>query len=84
MREIQVALITWVRLQQLQEQCYPFLPMCAVFLCVQTVLWLPVFGNFNVRTEIVVCNYTWGLHSKHSVDGSLKSLLCVAFCQSHT
>ena len=62
MREIQVALITWVRLQQLQEQCYPFLPMCAVFLCVQTVLWLPVFGNFNVRTEIVVYNYTWGLY----------------------
>ena len=31
--------------QQLQEQSYPFLLVCAVFSCVQTVVWLPVFGT---------------------------------------
>ena len=30
--------------QQLQKQCYPFLSACGVFSCVQTMLWLPVFG----------------------------------------
>ena len=29
---------------RLQEQHYPFLPVCAVFSCVQTMVWLPVFG----------------------------------------
>ena len=29
--------------QQPHEQRYPFLPVCAVFLCVQTVVWLPGF-----------------------------------------
>ena len=31
--------LTWVRLQQPQEQCYPFLSVCAVFLCVQTMVY---------------------------------------------
>ena len=39
--------LTWVRLQQLQEQCYTFLTACAVFLCVQTKVWLPMLGSFN-------------------------------------
>ena len=34
-----------VRRQQPQEQCHPFQPVCAVFSCVQTMAWLPVFGN---------------------------------------
>ena len=29
--------LTWVRLLQPQEQRYPFLPMCAVFLCVNSI-----------------------------------------------
>ena len=29
--------------QQLQEQRYPFLSMCVVFSCVQTMVWLPEF-----------------------------------------
>ena len=37
--------------QQPQEQRYPFLSVCVVFWCVQTVVWLPVFGIFNVRTD---------------------------------
>ena len=34
---------TRVRLRQPQEQCYPFLPMCAVFPHLQTIVWLPFF-----------------------------------------
>ena len=41
-----------VKLQQQQEQHYPFLPMCAVVVCVQTMECLPVFGIFNVRKEV--------------------------------
>ena len=37
---------TWVRLQQLQEQRYPFLPVC------------PVFGIFNVGTQDAACDCT--------------------------
>ena len=33
--------------QQPQEQRYPYLSVCAVFSCVQTVAWLPLFGIFN-------------------------------------
>ena len=42
--------------QQPQEQCYPFLSVCAVFPCVQTVIWLPVFGIFNMSTDVDACN----------------------------
>ena len=38
--------------RQPQEQCYPFLSMCAVFSCVQTMVWLPMFGIFNVCTDV--------------------------------
>ena len=41
---------TWLRhSMQPQEQCYPFLSVCAGFSCVQTMAWLPAFGIFNVR-----------------------------------
>ena len=35
-------------------QCsrYPVLSVCAVFSSVQTMLWLPVLGIFNVRTDV--------------------------------
>ena len=44
--------------QQLQEQCYPFLSVCAVlvsaaFYCVQTMVWLPVFGICDVCTDVM-------------------------------
>ena len=43
------------RLQQPQEQRYPFLPaLCVVFLYVQTILWLPKLGLFNVRQAWLV------------------------------
>lgn len=43
-------------LQQLQEQCYSFLPSaCAMFLFVETIVWLPpvpMFGIFNACTYV--------------------------------
>ena len=50
-----------VRLQQPQEQRYPFLTVCAVFSCVQTKIWLLVLGIFNVRTDVNACDCTRGL-----------------------
>ena len=40
--------LTWVRLQQPQEQCYPFPPMCAVSVRAQTMVRLSMFGILNV------------------------------------
>ena len=59
--------LTWTRLQQPQEQCYPFLTVRVVFLTVQTKVWLPVLGTFNVRTDVVVnaCDCTQGLCRHH-------------------
>ena len=37
---------------QLEEQCYPFLSVCAVFWCVQTMVWLPVFGILQLMHAI--------------------------------
>ena len=34
------------------EQRYLFLSVCTVFSCVQTMVWLPVCGIFNLRTNI--------------------------------
>ena len=48
--------------QQPQEQRYPFLSVCAVFLCVQTMVWLPMFGIFNTHTDVPACNCTQGLY----------------------
>jgi len=31
---------------------HTFLPVCAVFPCVHTMVWLPVFDFFNVRTHL--------------------------------
>ena len=36
--------------------------MCVVFLRVQTVVWLPVFGIFNVHTDVDVCDCTQALY----------------------
>ena len=48
--------------QQLQEQCYPLLLVFAVFLCVQTMVWLPVFAIFNMSTVVDACECTRGLY----------------------
>ena len=51
--------------QQPQEQRYPFLSVCAVFSCVQTMVWLPlvpVFGIFNVHTDVAACDCSLGLY----------------------
>ena len=56
--------LTWVRLQQSQEQCYSFLTVCGVFSRIQTKVWLPMLGIFNMCIDVNACDYTWGLH-KH-------------------
>ena len=38
------------------EQRYPFLSVYAVFSYVQTMVWLPAFGIFNVRTDVDACD----------------------------
>ena len=53
--------LTWVRLQQPQEQRYPFLTVCAVFSCVQTKVGLPLFGIVKVCTDNNACDFTQGL-----------------------
>ena len=54
--------LTWVRLHQPQEQCYPFLTMHAVFLCVQTRVWLLVTGTFHMCTGVNACDCTHGTY----------------------
>ena len=53
--------LTWARLQQPKEQRYPFQVGCAVFSCVQTMVWLPVFGILNVHTHADAGDCTRGL-----------------------
>ena len=36
--------------------------MCAVFSRVQIMVWLPLFGIFNVRTDVEACDCTRGLY----------------------
>ena len=46
--------------QQPQEQSCPFLSVCVVYSCVQTVVWPPVSGIFNMHTDIEACDCTPG------------------------
>ena len=50
--------LNWVRLQQPQEQRYPFLTVLTVFSCVQTKVWLPMLGIFYMRTDVYACDCT--------------------------
>ena len=34
----------------------------SVFSCVQTMVWLPVFGFFNILTDVGECDCTQGLY----------------------
>ena len=43
---------------------YPFLSKCAVFSCVQTMVWLPVFMIFNVHTDVDASDCTRGLYGQ--------------------
>ena len=69
--------LTWVRLQQPREPRYPFLPLCAVFVCVQTMFEIfkqqclsstAVFEIFVVRTDVDACDCTRG-HRKRVCTG---------------
>ena len=54
-----------IRHTSLEEQRYPFLSVCAVFLSVRTMVWLPVFAIFNVHTDVDACDCAQGKVSKH-------------------
>ena len=45
-----------------KEQRYPFLSGCVVFSCVKTMVWLPVLGIFNERTNIDASDWARGLY----------------------
>ena len=62
--EIWVALPYLGKPQQLQEQRYPFLPVCVGVLWVKWKIWLPVLGIFNTHTDVEACDCTRGLY-KH-------------------
>ena len=55
--------------QQPQEQRYPFLSVWVVLLCVQTMVWLPVFGIFNVPSAVDTRDCTQGPYG-----------LCIGVC----
>ena len=55
------------KVQQPQEQCYVFLSVCVVFTC-ETMVWLPIFGIFNVCSDVDACDCTRGLYGHLSVD----------------
>ena len=57
-------------LQQPQEQRYPFQPVCAVFSCVQTMVWLPVFGGLTC-TEMLM----HGIAHRHCTNTVAESAL---------
>ena len=67
--------LTWVRLQQPKEQGYLHLLVRAVFSCIQTKVWLPMLGIFNVRTDVNACDCTRGLHG-HRKRVCTESWLC--------
>ena len=49
-----------LKIEQPQEQCYPFQSVCAVFLFVQTMVRLLVFRIFDVPID--ACDCTLGLY----------------------
>ena len=60
-RKRNLGCLTWVRLQQLPAQRFPSLSVCAVFSCVQTMLWLPESGICNMHTGADACDCAQGL-----------------------
>ena len=61
--------------QQPQEQRYPFLSVCAVFSCLQTMVWLPVFEIFNMRLHLgaVRTPYYENMHWKLTLEEEEKN-----------
>ena len=49
--------LTWVR-HSSRKSSATYSYQCVVFLCVRTMVWLPVLGIFNVRTDVDACDCT--------------------------
>ena len=79
-RTVRCVLVDSVLVQQPQEQRYPFLPVCAVFSCVQTMVWLLVFVIFNVRTYVDACDYTQGLYEQRESAQKVTMYLWWSLC----
>ena len=60
LREIQVALSGYGTAAAKSSATH-FYQCVQYFSCVQTMVWLPVFGNFNVRTDVDACDCTRGM-----------------------
>ena len=61
--------LTWARLQQPQEQRYPFLQLCEVFSRVQTMVYSCQCWRFlKVRTYVDACDCTRGLYEHRKRD----------------
>ena len=64
--------MTRVKLQLSKEQRYPTLLVRAVFWCVQTMVWLPVLGLFNVHTDANACDSVRGLNEHRKRESAMK------------
>ena len=59
------------KVEQPQKQHYPLLLVCALFSCVQTMVWLPVLGIFEVVTDVDVLEADSGRKiSQHTRDSN--------------
>ena len=47
---------SWPWAHTMHSVTYIFLLECAVLSCVQITVWLPVFGIFNVSTDVDACD----------------------------
>ena len=53
--------LTWVR-HSSHKSSATHSYQCVQYFCVQTMVWLPMFGIFNTRTDVPACNCTQGLY----------------------
>ena len=68
-RPYYLASVTWVRQSGHKSSAthpYYWASVCAVFACVQIILWLPVFRVFNACTDVDACTFVQGLYGHHT------------------
>ena len=66
--------------QQPQEQCYLFLSVCAVFLCVLSMARPPAFGILNGHTDVDACSCTRRLYGHCNVCACVCVCVCLCRC----
>ena len=75
-----------LKIWRLQELHCPCLSVCAVFMRVQTMVWLPAFGIFIMCAAVEACSCTSGLygHRKYCFVAQKNSLGCAVSWQCPT